>query len=153
MYIYGIQSDKMHSFHPKHSNLENHCFRYKRQGWAGIPFCLINSLEIPTNLYSKREILLTPDKRPPKSPKIAPKKRSLNRNFLIFLVWYIIYGTWWILMSRRFRICMGKGGKGVFKAELRAAEVDAYFKICRDAISVLRIKVTPPILVRSLWNE
>ena len=30
MYIYGIQSDKMHSFHPKHSNLENRCFRYIR---------------------------------------------------------------------------------------------------------------------------
>ena len=28
MYIYGIQSDRMHSFHPKHSNLENRCFRY-----------------------------------------------------------------------------------------------------------------------------
>ena len=30
MYIYGIQSDRMHSFHPKHSNLENSCFRYIR---------------------------------------------------------------------------------------------------------------------------
>ena len=30
MYIYGIQSDRMHSFHPKHSNLENRCFRYIR---------------------------------------------------------------------------------------------------------------------------
>ena len=28
MYIYSIQSDMMHSFHPKHSNLENRCFRY-----------------------------------------------------------------------------------------------------------------------------
>ena len=27
MYIYGIQSDRMHSFHPKHSNLESRCFR------------------------------------------------------------------------------------------------------------------------------
>ena len=30
MYIYGIQSDIMHSFHPKHSNLENRCFCYIR---------------------------------------------------------------------------------------------------------------------------
>ena len=30
MYIYGIQSDRMHRFHPKHSNLENRCFRYIR---------------------------------------------------------------------------------------------------------------------------
>ena len=30
MYIYGIQSDRMHSFHPKLSNIENHCFCYKR---------------------------------------------------------------------------------------------------------------------------
>ena len=30
----------------------------------------------------------------------------------------------------------GKGGKGVFKAELRADVVDPNFKICRDAIAV-----------------
>ena len=32
-----------------------------------------------------------------------------------------------------------KGEKGVFKAELRAAEVDPRFKNCRDAIAVLQI--------------
>ena len=26
-------------------------------------------------------------------------------------VWYILGATWWILMSRRFRICMAKGGR------------------------------------------
>ena len=30
MYVYDIQSDRMHSFHPKHSNIENRCFRYIR---------------------------------------------------------------------------------------------------------------------------
>ena len=34
------------------------------------------------------------------------------------------------LNLRGVRICMAKGGKGVFKAELRAAEVDPRFKIC-----------------------
>ena len=27
------------------------------------------------------------------------------------MVWYILDATWWILMSRRFRICMAKGGR------------------------------------------
>ena len=30
VYIYGIQSDRMHSFQSKHSNLENRCFHYIR---------------------------------------------------------------------------------------------------------------------------
>ena len=33
------------------------------QGWAGIPFCLINSWEIPTNLWGKQEFPLTPEPR------------------------------------------------------------------------------------------
>ena len=57
MYIYGIQSDKMHSFHPRHSNLKNRCFRYIR---------------------------------PQKSPKIAQKK-SLNRDFLNFLIGMVYF--------------------------------------------------------------
>ena len=42
--------------------------------------------------------------------KNSPKKRSLSRDFIIFLnryIWYIFYGMWRILMSSRFRICMG----------------------------------------------
>ena len=30
----------------------------------------------------------------------------------------------------------GKGVSGVFKAELRAAEVDPRFEVCRDAMAV-----------------
>ena len=30
MYIYDKQSDRIHRNKPKHSNLENHCFRYIR---------------------------------------------------------------------------------------------------------------------------
>ena len=41
----------------------------------------------------------------------------------------------------------GKGGYGVFKAELRAAEVDPRFDICRVVNEPLRIKVVPPIFV------
>ena len=41
----------------------------------------------------------------------------------------------------------GKGGFGVFKAELRAAEVDPHFEICRDAIAVSRKTNTFLILV------
>ena len=41
----------------------------------------------------------------------------------------------------------------MFKAELRAAEVDPPFKICRDQDEPLRIKDTPPIFVRSLGND
>ena len=46
--------------------------------------------------------------------KNSPKKRSLNRDLLNFLnkEWCIKGGIWWILMSRRFRICMAKGGRG-----------------------------------------
>ena len=51
-------------------------------------------------------------------------------------------------MSRGFRICMAKGGKGVFKGELRPAKVDPRFDICRVINEPLRIKVTPPIFVR-----
>ena len=29
MYIYYKQSDRIHRNHPKHSNFENRCFRYK----------------------------------------------------------------------------------------------------------------------------
>ena len=43
-----------------------------------------------------------------------------------------------------------RGGEGVLKAELRAAEVDPGFEICRDAIVVSRIKVTPPIFIREV---
>ena len=45
---------------------------------------------------------------------------------------------------------MAKGGIWVFEAELRAAEVDPHFEICRDAVAVSRIKVTPPTFVPSL---
>ena len=56
-------------------------------------------------------------------------------------------------MSRGFKICLAKGDRGVvFKAELRAAEVDPRFEICRDAIAVLRIKETPPIFVPDVWT-
>ena len=56
-------------------------------------------------------------------------------------------------MSRGFRICMAKGGKGVFKAELRPAEVDPRFDICRVINEPLQKKDTLPILGRFLWNE
>ena len=45
--------------------------------------------------------------RAQKWPKIA-KKNVLNRDFLSF---FYMYGIWWILMSRRLRICMAKGGR------------------------------------------
>ena len=55
-------------------------------------------------------------------------------------------GTWWILMSRRFRICMAKGGRGypgtrVLKAELRAAEGLPYFK--KNAFAVFQKNISP----------
>ena len=43
--------------------------------------------------------------RAQKWPKIAKKKT-------ITQVWYILGASWWILISRRFRICMAKGGRG-----------------------------------------
>ena len=52
-------------------------------------------------------------------------------------------------MSRGFRICMAKGGKGCLR---RAAEVDPLFNICRNAIAVSKIKDTPPIFVREVGN-
>ena len=30
MYVYAIQSERIHRIHPKHCNLENHCFCYIR---------------------------------------------------------------------------------------------------------------------------
>ena len=51
--------------------------------------------------------------RAQKWPKIPKKNFALNRdlfNFL-YLVWHILHDTWWILTSRRFRICMAKGGR------------------------------------------
>ena len=43
----------------------------------------------------------------------SPKNGSLNRDLLNFLyVWQILDVTWRIFMSRRFRICMPKGGRG-----------------------------------------
>ena len=47
----------------------------------------------------------------------------------------------------------GKEGQGVFKAELRAAEVDPRFEICREPIAVSIFKDTLPIFIRSLGNE
>ena len=44
----------------------------------------------------------------------------------------------------------GKGGLGVFKAELRGAEVDPRFEICRDANAVLQKTNTLLFFVRSL---
>ena len=64
---------------------------------------------------------------------------------MVNFLWYVVNSH-----VQAARIMYGKGGSGVFKAELRAAEVDPYFEICRYVISVLRIKVTTPILVPSL---
>ena len=48
----------------------------------------------------------------------APELRNHQKNTphligicsIFSLVWYILDATWWILMFRRFRICMAKGG-------------------------------------------
>ena len=49
-----------------------------------------------------------------KSPK---KNRSLNCDLLIFFVkvWYILDASRWKLTSRRFRICVAKGGRVFFR--------------------------------------
>ena len=50
--------------------------------------------------------------RAQKWPKIAKKRFTQSRFTQNFeLVWYILGVTWWILMSRRFRICMAKGDR------------------------------------------
>ena len=46
----------------------------------------------------------------------------------------------------------GKGGKGVFNAELRRDEVFPSFKIFLDTIAELQIKDTLPISLREVWN-
>ena len=48
--------------------------------------------------------------------KNSPKRGSLNLDLLKFLfVLYILHGTWWMFMSRRFSICMQKGGGGCLR--------------------------------------
>ena len=46
----------------------------------------------------------------------------------------------------------GKGGKGVFNAELRRDEIFPSFKIFLDTIAELQIKDTLPISLREVWN-
>ena len=82
IYIHGIQWDFMQRSCWKHSGFENRCIRY---------------------------INLAPDLR---NRQKKTNNDSLNRHLLNFdEVWYIKGGTWSILMSRRFRICIAKGGR------------------------------------------
>ena len=62
-------------------------------------------LKIPDSLYKTGS-------RPQKSPKM-PKKLYTQSPFAQFFayVWHILGATWWFLMSRRFRICIAKGGR------------------------------------------
>ena len=57
--------------------------------------------------------------------KIPHKNRSLKRDLLKKIIGMVYFGCY--LLSRRFRICLAKGGR-VFKAELRAPEVDPRFE-------------------------
>ena len=67
--------------------------------------------------------------RAQKWPKIAKKNGSLNRNLLNFFVWvwYILDASWWILMSRRFRICVAKGVRGRFRLSYGGGRSVPYF--------------------------
>ena len=82
MYIYDIQSDLMHRNHLKHSAFEK-------------------SLISLYNLGS----------RPQKSPKIAKKKRSLNRDLLNFFL-DMVYIRWYLVNPYVQRVQkMSKGGR------------------------------------------
>ena len=43
-----------------------------------------------------------------KRPKKTDHSIAISSIFLIGMIWYILDATWWILMSRRFRICLAK---------------------------------------------
>ena len=67
---------------------------------------------------------------------------------MVYFLWYVVNPH-----VQAVQIMYGKGGKGVFKAKLHLAEVDPRFDICHVVNKPLQIKVTPPILVRSLWKQ
>ena len=53
--------------------------------------------------------------RAQKWPKIAKKTDHSIAIYSFFcMVWYILDAPWWILMSRRFRICVTNWGRGYF---------------------------------------
>ena len=88
--------------------LNTQCYQYL---WLAMWFHVKKSEE--TLKKSKSPILKCKfGFRAQKWSKIPPNNRSLNRGLLNFLwVWYISDGTWWILTSRQFRICMARGGR------------------------------------------
>ena len=48
--------------------------------------------------------------------KLPNIRITLPRYTQIFVkVWYILDASWWILMSRRFRICVANWGRGYFR--------------------------------------
>ena len=63
--------------------------------------------------------------RAQKSPKNNNKNGPLNRNLLdffigmLYAICYMLYATWWIFMSRGFRICMANGGGGCLRLSYR----------------------------------
>ena len=116
MYIYDIQSDRIHRT-PK-------------------------TLKSWKSLFSRCKISKITKNSPKTDHSIVIFSFFLNR----YGVFY--YGTWWIPMSRRYRIYMGKGGKGSLSG-LQVADVDHRFEICCEVNSVLRKINTFLFLVRS----
>ena len=97
--------------------LNTQCYQYL---WLSMWFHAKKSKETPKN--SKSLILQCKfGSRAQKWPKIAKKNGSLNRVLLNFFVkvWYILDASMWILTSRRFRICVAKGGRGYFRPSYR----------------------------------
>ena len=90
--------------------LNTQCYLYL---WPTM--CFIQKKSKETLKKSKLPVLVYKfGSRAQKSPKIPKKNDHLIAICSIFLkVLYILDGTWWILMSRRFRICVPEGVWGV----------------------------------------
>ena len=58
------------------------------------------------------------------------KKRISQPQFTQFFVWvwYILDASRWILTSRRFRICVAKGGRGCFRLSYRRPKLTLFSK-------------------------
>ena len=64
---------------------------------------------------------------------------------MVYFLWYVVNPHVQTVQN-----IYGKGGEGVFRAELRPAAVVFHFDICRIVNKPLRIKVTPAIFVREV---
>ena len=89
----------------------------------------------------------------PRNDQKSPKKRITKSRFTQFFVyvWYILDASRWILTSRRFRICVAKGGRGCLRPSYGRPKLTLVSVFVATAFAVSQKNNNLKLVVQEVW--